>query len=175
MTSSGVIKKIKGRSERSRDTHLRNTYGISLKQHSRLSSEQNDVCFICHKTDCYSDYLAVDHCHTTNVVRGLLCRDCNRAIGQLRDNVDYLRRAIEYLTRQPPDLSDLEPKEPAKPHRERARIRYEVTTPSGVFESYDSAAIHYQVHACTIREWCNSNGKHTKVGFSAVKTFKQLD
>ncbi len=41
--------------------------------------------------------LMVDHDHTTGEVRGLLCHNCNRAIGLLREDPERLRRAIEYL------------------------------------------------------------------------------
>ena len=41
--------------------------------------------------------LNVDHCHITNKVRGLLCHDCNRALGLLKDNTSILSSAINYL------------------------------------------------------------------------------
>jgi hypothetical protein len=160
---------------RARDTQLRKKFGISLIQYNRLLSEQNHVCYICKGTDDYSDNLAVDHCHKTNIVRGLLCRDCNRALGQFRDNVDNLQRAIEYLQRTPPNLTDIEPKAPPKPHNKRARIRYQVTTPAGVFDSYEDAGEHYKVHSCTIREWCMEGGRWKKPDFNAIKTFKGLE
>jgi hypothetical protein len=41
--------------------------------------------------------LAVDHCHTTGKVRGLLCSTCNTALGSFQDNPAYLKAAIHYL------------------------------------------------------------------------------
>ena len=41
--------------------------------------------------------LVVDHCHDTNRVRGLLCTNCNVAIGHMKDDVERLRAAISYL------------------------------------------------------------------------------
>ncbi|WPJ53570.1 hypothetical protein RCIP0083_00040 [Klebsiella phage RCIP0083] len=41
--------------------------------------------------------LAVDHCHTTGSVRGLLCDNCNRGIWYFRDNHEVLKAAIKYL------------------------------------------------------------------------------
>ena len=46
--------------------------------------------------------LAVDHCHETKAVRGLLCTDCNMAIGLLRDDPALLRAAADYLDRHSP-------------------------------------------------------------------------
>ena len=39
----------------------------------------------------------VDHCHETGRLRGVLCFNCNSAIGKLGDDPDTLRRAIAYL------------------------------------------------------------------------------
>ena len=41
--------------------------------------------------------LVVDHDHTTLVVRGLLCVNCNAGLGQFRDNSEAMLRALEYL------------------------------------------------------------------------------
>jgi hypothetical protein len=41
--------------------------------------------------------LVVDHCHSSGEVRGLLCHNCNRALGLLKDSVDSLMRAARYL------------------------------------------------------------------------------
>lgn len=43
--------------------------------------------------------LAVDHCHDTKKIRGLLCGNCNCAIGYLKHDIDLLRKAIDYLER----------------------------------------------------------------------------
>jgi len=43
--------------------------------------------------------LAIDHCHTTNKVRGLLCNSCNVALGNVKDDIGRLRKLIEYLER----------------------------------------------------------------------------
>lgn len=41
--------------------------------------------------------LVVDHCHDTGKIRGLLCHNCNRALGLLKDSVHTLESAIDYL------------------------------------------------------------------------------
>ena len=80
---------------------LRTLYGITLEQHDALLESQGGVCAICGATPEQSakGALAVDHCHTTGKVRGLLCGNCNVGIGQLRDDPKLVRRAAEYLER----------------------------------------------------------------------------
>jgi len=84
-------------------------YGINYLQYKELSDKQNGVCAICFKeekaktarlTNNETLSMAVDHCHTTGKVRGLLCMKCNRAIGLLEDSIDNLNSAIKYLTKE---------------------------------------------------------------------------
>ncbi len=41
--------------------------------------------------------LCVDHDHKTNQIRGLLCVNCNAGLGQFKDKVQFLAKAIVYL------------------------------------------------------------------------------
>jgi hypothetical protein len=41
----------------------------------------------------------IDHCHETGAVRGILCSQCNTALGKFQDSPELLARAIHYLTR----------------------------------------------------------------------------
>jgi hypothetical protein len=43
------------------------------------------------------DTFNLDHCHSTGVIRSLLCRQCNALLGQARDNTEVLKNAIKYL------------------------------------------------------------------------------
>jgi len=52
-----------------------------------------DSCQICGATA----NLHVDHCHATEMVRGILCKDCNIGLGFFHDDTDRLKKAIEYL------------------------------------------------------------------------------
>ena len=86
-----------------RDLALRSTFGISLEQYNQMHSAQNGVCAICGQPETRITrngkprLLAVDHCHSSNKVRGLLCGNCNPMIGYAKDSIEVLGRAIEYL------------------------------------------------------------------------------
>ena len=50
-------------------------------------------CLICGS----SERLHIDHCHTTGVVRGLLCHYCNIGVGMFKDNPELLIKAVSYI------------------------------------------------------------------------------
>lgn len=81
--------------ESQRNTMRKRTYGISAEDYNLLLESQNFSCRICLKE--IGREAAVDHCHKTAVVRGLLCRKCNSAIGLLGEDIDSFQRAIDYL------------------------------------------------------------------------------
>jgi hypothetical protein len=83
--------------EKQREYRLLYKYGLTRKQYKALLTLQGDVCAICKQRNEVKE-LGVDHDHTTGRVRGLLCNDCNIALGYFKDNIDYLRQAILYLT-----------------------------------------------------------------------------
>ena len=63
-----------------------------------LTKKHGAVCAICGVTEEQNGKrLAVDHCHTTGVIRGLLCSACNTSLGKFKDSVELLQRAIQYL------------------------------------------------------------------------------
>lgn len=85
-----------------KDRRLRHKYGISIDDYERLMVKQNGMCAVCGsegtETKSGKRYaLAVDHCHVSSGVRGLLCQDCNSGIGSLKDDIGLLERAIQYL------------------------------------------------------------------------------
>lgn len=71
-------------------------YGVSLPDFEKMVAAQNGKCAICGKVP---KKLCVDHCHTTNKVRGLLCRKCNSGIGFFGDDFYMVIRAASYLRR----------------------------------------------------------------------------
>ncbi len=77
---------------------LKHKYGITLKQHEALLMKQSLCCGICQKDKLdFKMSFAVDHCHTTGKVRGLLCSKCNTALGLFNDDIKIMKRAIQYL------------------------------------------------------------------------------
>lgn len=75
-------------------------YGITAEDYQKLFDEQQGCCAICGKHQInFKRRLAVDHCHTTLKVRGLLCSPCNTMLGHAKDNVSTLQAAILYLTK----------------------------------------------------------------------------
>jgi len=86
-----------------KDNDLQRRFGISLFDYGQMLLAQNGQCAICKGTDGghrngEPKALAVDHCHTTGKVRGLLCEACNQGIGKLKEDITILQSAIEYLT-----------------------------------------------------------------------------
>lgn len=83
-----------------RRQNLKHFFGITPEEYDRMLENQKGLCGICEKhSSNFSRRLAVDHCHHTGAVRGLLCASCNSGLGKLQDSVDYLESAIIYLTK----------------------------------------------------------------------------
>ncbi len=78
--------------------NLKSSYGITLDDYNKMFSNQNGCCLICgvHQSK-LSKSLNVDHCHSSNKIRGLLCNICNQGLGLFKDNIGNLYKAIDYL------------------------------------------------------------------------------
>ena len=82
-------------------------YGITPEDYDIMLKEQNYKCKICsikfntnYNRESKKDYAhaqQLDHCHTTNKVRGILCPFCNKGLGHFKDNTESLTNAITYL------------------------------------------------------------------------------
>ncbi|GAC1501546.1 MAG: hypothetical protein NVS1B10_05800 [Candidatus Saccharimonadales bacterium] len=96
-------KRNKANPEKVRDAWLRSAYGITAEDYQNMLMSQGGTCGICGGNETSFNKLglrkplAVDHCHTTNIVRGLLCTRCNMAIGLMHDNPDIAEAALLYL------------------------------------------------------------------------------
>lgn len=101
-------------SEYNHDRSLRKLYGITPEDYQAMLIAQDYRCKICrvHENDAPKtggrpslkdgshtrvSNLHVDHNHETKKVRGLLCSNCNVAIGFAKENVNFLKQMIEYL------------------------------------------------------------------------------
>lgn len=84
------------------DNYLQKTYGVSFEWYNNQLEKQKHLCAIC-KTEGWTMAehhvlkLVVDHCHSSNKVRGLLCHNCNRGLGLFQDKTDNLQEALKYL------------------------------------------------------------------------------
>jgi hypothetical protein len=84
--------------EKQREYDLTRQYGISQSDYLLLLQKQNNCCDICGiHVEKYGKKFAVDHDHTTGAVRGLLCSNCNVGIGNLKDSINIIRKALIYM------------------------------------------------------------------------------
>lgn len=79
--------------ERSRYYNIWYNYKLSAENYRLMLENQNHLCAICDKRKATD----VDHCHTTGIVRGILCGPCNKAIGLLGDTSHDLQKVVDYL------------------------------------------------------------------------------
>lgn len=91
-----------------RAAQLKHTYGLSIEEYNLMLKQQNGVCACCGKpearrsgrrrrSDTETSSLHVDHCHTTGAVRGLLCSECNQALGLLGEDPDRVKALLKYI------------------------------------------------------------------------------
>lgn len=83
--------------ERRKFNRMKHLYGVTFDQYNELIKQQNGKCKICDAQLDFDRHAHIDHCHKTKEIRGVLCGNCNSGLGHFKDNVEILRRAIEYL------------------------------------------------------------------------------
>lgn len=76
-----------------RKRYLRRTYNLTPEEYNVMLTEQKGLCRICEDRPA----TAIDHCHTSGQIRGILCSPCNTALGGFQDSVSILRQAANYL------------------------------------------------------------------------------
>lgn len=77
---------------------LQRLYGLSVNEYEQMYAEANGCCQVCGVSEeSLNKRLAVDHCHATGKVRGLLCSKCNTALGQLDDSLEKISSLYSYL------------------------------------------------------------------------------
>lgn len=89
------------KSDKWKESSFKRKYGITLSDYKEALSIQENRCAICFThASILTRPLNVDHDHKTNIVRGLLCCNCNTALGLLKDNSLVLKMAINYLEKE---------------------------------------------------------------------------
>lgn len=85
--------------ERHRDNSARWRYGVDHGTYDQMLATQEGKCAICGVTEpgAKAERFSIDHCHGSQVVRGLLCNNCNNGLGRFKDDPDRLRKAAAYL------------------------------------------------------------------------------
>jgi len=90
--------------EKYRLNQLVSKYNLTKEEYLEKVGKQGNRCKIClqHETDRHHKSnklkeLSVDHNHKTGVVRDLLCRKCNTALGLLKEDKAIVQNMINYL------------------------------------------------------------------------------
>lgn len=95
--------------EKVRKYEVARIHGLTVEQYDELINKYDNKCAICNLPERRLGRdgktitpLAVDHCHDCDakgehIIRGLLCRSCNTALGLLNDKIDSVKKVIEYL------------------------------------------------------------------------------
>lgn len=89
--------------DRTKNYHMRRSFGITLDDYNAMAEAQGHVCAICGRPETSKGQngtaqdLAVDHCHDGGKIRGLLCSFCNRGLGFFEDDIDRIKSAIRYV------------------------------------------------------------------------------
>lgn len=119
-TRDGIVAYNRANREANRNFHrskdFQKNYGIDFAEYQRMLVAQKGVCAICEQPETKLEQgtirlLSVDHDHATKAVRGLLCANCNMAIGYACDSPDVLLKAVAYLRKR--DKTNVLPFEPS--------------------------------------------------------------
>lgn len=79
---------------------LKRRYGITSEEYLQMLDNQGGKCAICEVENCLTGRaLAVDHCHDTGKIRGLLCSNCNIGLGNFKDSLELLKKSVQYLSK----------------------------------------------------------------------------
>lgn len=78
---------------------IKSVYGVTVEEYEQMLERQNHSCAICKIVPKSTNKrgLCIDHCHTTGVVRGLLCNNCNSLLGNAKEKASTLIAACAYL------------------------------------------------------------------------------
>lgn len=94
-----AVRRWAAKNENGRRKNLRDRYGMSIEEYDALLASQDHKCAICGLEMDEGKRLAVDHCHKTGKVRGIVHVRCNSGIASFLDSPEICRKAAEYLER----------------------------------------------------------------------------
>lgn len=75
-------------------------YGMIQAEYDAMLEKQHGKCACCGRSNSKSGRYAplfVDHDHKTGKIRGLLCHQCNIALGMLGDSQDRIEQLLAYI------------------------------------------------------------------------------
>ena len=103
-TSTASAKWYTNNPDGAKNRTLKLKYGITIETFNELLKSQDNLCAICKKPETATDKrlggirtLAVDHCHKTGKVRGLLCTCCNGALGFIKEDMMCALSLVKYI------------------------------------------------------------------------------
>lgn len=93
------------RTTQARNSYLKNKFDLSIDDFNKLLIDQENKCAICKVGFIFvtdqkgrnRNSADIDHNHSTNIVRGLLCRHCNTGLGLFKESPESLRAAADYI------------------------------------------------------------------------------
>ena len=78
-----------------RKQNIRDRYNLTVEEYDNYFVSPS--CGICGTEE---GRMVLDHCHHSGEVRGVLCSLCNTGIGHLKDDINLLNKAIEWLSKE---------------------------------------------------------------------------
>lgn len=84
-------------------SNLKKNYNVTVETYQELIASQDGECLICHKDLNGVGVANIDHDHATGIIRGVLCKACNRGLGMFKDDIQLLLKAVVYLNSFLPD------------------------------------------------------------------------
>lgn len=98
LSREGNDKARKSEPERFKDYDRKKLYGIPAGTYAAMLADQEGKCAVCgNPNPGDKGIFHIDHCHTSKMVRGLLCHNCNLMLGHAKDDVRRLEAAVSYL------------------------------------------------------------------------------
>jgi len=79
-------------------SRMKSLYGLSFDEYMGMMDAQSGKCAICGTKLAGIRGINIDHCHETNKIRGLLCKNCNLGLGFFKDEINLLQKAIRYIS-----------------------------------------------------------------------------